>query len=233
MSVTKKIFVTIISFSFFFCCCVFYNDEPSVLYASVEAENSGVILIDAGHGGFDGGAVADDGTPEKDINLNIAKKLAMFLRFHGYEVIMTRSTDTGTELDSSKPISDRKKSDMYERLRMMEENSDAIFVSIHLNKFTTSSANGAQVFYSPNKDESQKLGLSIQKTIKELIQPENERVIKRGTKSTFLLYKAKVPAVIVECGFLSNKKELDLLKTEEYQNKMAFAICCGILNYGR
>lgn len=189
-------------------------------------------MANSAHGGFDGGAVADDGTPEKDINLSISLKLASMLRFHGYNVILTRDTDRGTETDSSQSIANRKKSDMGERLKIINENPDAVFVSIHLNKFTSSSAIGAQVFYSPNNHLSHELGLSLQNTVKALLQPENERTIKKGTKSTYLLYKAQIPAVIVECGFLSNKKELALLKSEEYGSKMAFAILCGILNYG-
>lgn len=193
--------------------------------------NLPTVIIDAGHGGFDGGAVASDGTPEKDINLNISLKLSEFLRYHGYGVIMTRQTDTGTDSNPNASISERKKNDMKERLRIINENENAIFVSIHLNKFTTSSANGAQVFYSTNHQDSKVLGLKLQNIIKNLIQPKNERTIKKGTKSTYLLYNAKIPAVIVECGFLSNKNELELLKNEEYQAKMAFAVFCGIEEY--
>ena len=144
---------------------------------------------------------------------------------------MTRTEDTGTETNPNESIASRKKSDMAERLRIMNENEDAVFVSIHLNKFTSSAAAGAQVFYSPTRDESQALGLSIQGAVKRLLQPQNERTVKRGTKSTYLLYKAQIPAVIVECGFLSNKNELMLLKDEEYQSKMAFAVFCGITEY--
>ena len=232
MSVTKKITVCIICFTFFFCSCIFGTEAPRYLITNATAENEKTVIVDAGHGGFDGGAVADDGTPEKDINLSIALKLSALLKLHGYNVIMTRTTDTGTELDSSESIAKRKKSDMGERLRIINENPEAIFVSIHLNKFTTSSAVGAQVFYSPNDARSMALGLSLQKTIKLLLQAENERTIKKATKSTYLLYKANIPAVIVECGFLSNKRELELLKTDEYRSKMAFAVLCGILNYG-
>lgn len=189
------------------------------------------ILIDPGHGGFDGGAVAPDGTIEKDINLHISLKLAEMLKFAGYEVIMTRETDTGTDKTDSSVISDRKKSDLKERLNLINEHKNAIFVSIHLNKFTTSSANGAQVFYSPNHEDSALLGQSIQSSIVQLMQADNTRTIKKGNKSTYLLYHAEIPSVIVECGFLSNPKELDLLKNETYQSQMAFAVFCGIQEY--
>ena len=189
------------------------------------------VIIDAGHGGFDGGATAVDGTVEKDINLQIALKTARLLRFNGFDVIMTRSEDTGTEDDESVAIAKRKKSDLTNRLQIMKDNPDAVFVSIHLNKFTTSAANGAQVFYTKNRKEALCLAQSLQKSIKTLLQPQNDRVVKQGTNSTFLLKNAVVPTVIVECGFLSNKAELEKLKSEDYQSQMAFAVVCGITDY--
>ena len=227
----KKFTVCVLCFSFFICCCMFSDGEIEYIPVTAGVTPTNTVIIDAGHGGFDGGAVASDGTPEKDINLQIALRLCGLLRLHGYEVIMTRTEDTGTEGDPSASISERKKSDMKERLRIINENEDAIFVSIHLNKFTTSAAVGAQVFYSTNHPDSKVLGQSVQQTVKVLVQPENERTIKKGTKSTYLLYNAKIPAVIVECGFLSNSRELELLKTQEYQSKMAFAVFCGIDEY--
>lgn len=144
---------------------------------------------------------------------------------------MTRNEDIATDSTDSDKISARKKSDMVNRLNLMSENPQAIYVSIHLNKFTTSAASGAQVFFSSKFDEARVLGETIQSQIKALLQPQNERVIKQGTSSTYLLYNAKIPAVIVECGFLSNHAELEKLKTEEYQSQMAFAICSGIIEY--
>lgn len=189
------------------------------------------IILDAGHGGFDGGAQAVDGTVEKDINLEIAKQLKEILTFCDFDVIMTRTVDIGTEDDASQSIKDRKVSDMQNRLELTVKHPDSIFVSIHLNKFTTSSANGAQVFYSKNNQDSIVLANAIQSSISKRLQPNNERVVKQGTSSTYLLYKTKIPAVIVECGFLSNAQELELLKNKEYQRKMAFAIFCGICEY--
>lgn len=188
-------------------------------------------MTNASHGGFDGGAVASDGTVEKDINLNIALKLENFLKFCGYEVVMTRTDDNGTEDNGDSSISERKKSDLQNRLALMSENQDAIYVSVHLNKFTTSSASGAQVFYAPNFETARILGESIQHSVVNLIQPDNLRVIKKGTSSTYLLYNAKIPAVIVECGFLSNPQELEQLKKSDYQSKMAFSIAAGIVDF--
>ncbi|MEE1239831.1 MAG: N-acetylmuramoyl-L-alanine amidase [Acutalibacteraceae bacterium] len=189
------------------------------------------VIIDAGHGGFDGGAVAPDGTVEKDINLKIALTLKDFLKQSGFRVIMTRESDVSTDDVETDKIATRKKSDLKNRLGLMQDNPNAIFVSIHLNKFTTSAANGSQVFYSAKSEESNTLGDCIQKSIVKLLQPENTRVNKQATSSTYLLYNATVPAVLVECGFLSNTAELKRLKDEEYQKKMAFSIFCGIMSF--
>ena len=189
------------------------------------------VIIDAGHGGFDGGAVALDGTVEKDINLKIALTLRDFLRGSGFKVIMTRESDVSTDDVETDKISIRKKSDLKNRLELMRDNPEAVFVSIHLNKFTTSAANGSQVFYSAKTEGSESLGESIQKSIVRLLQPDNDRVNKRATSSTYLLYNATVPAVLVECGFLSNTAELKRLKDETYQSKMAFSVYCGIMDY--
>lgn len=189
------------------------------------------IIIDAGHGGFDGGAVAADGTVEKDINLKIALTLKDFLKQSGFRVIMTRESDVSTDDVETDKIATRKKSDLKNRLGLMKDNPSAVFVSIHLNKFTTSAANGSQVFYSAEHVESKVLGDCIQKSIVQLLQPENTRVNKQATSSTYLLYNATVPAVLVECGFLSNSAELKRLKDEEYQKKMAFSIFCGIVDF--
>ncbi len=204
---------------------------PKTVQTMSDNSISGTIIIDAGHGGFDGGAVASDGTVEKDINLIIATKLKNMLVLSGYDVMMTRESDSSTDTSESNVISDKKKSDMKNRLKLINSNENGIFVSIHLNKFTTSLANGAQVFYSPNHLGSKALGTTIQAVIKSKLQTENERCAKQSTKDTYLLYNAQIPAVIVECGFLSNAAELRLLKTEDYQGKVAFTIFCGISEY--
>lgn len=188
-------------------------------------------MVNASHGGFDGGAVASDGTVEKDINLNICLSLSKMLRSSGYEVIMTRTSDTSTEDNTQSKIASRKRNDLNNRLLLMKKYPSAVFVSVHLNKFTTSAASGSQVFYSGKNEQSKLLGEKIQSKIIGLLQPENSRVNKQATSSTFLLYNATVPAVLVECGFLSNASDLKQLKNEEYQQKMAFCIYCGISDF--
>lgn len=227
----KKITPQLVLLSLIFIIGIFGFVKSEVLPASTTAQYGKTVIIDAGHGGFDGGASAADGTIEKDINLSIAQKVATMLKINGYNVIMTRTKDTGTEDNESDAIAKRKKSDLNNRLQIMKNNPDAIYVSIHLNKFTTSAANGAQVFYTKNYKEASVLANHVQTNIVKLLQPDNTRVVKQGTDSTFLLKNAAVPAIIVECGFLSNKAELEKLKSDDYQSQMAFAICGGIINF--
>ncbi|MBO5105719.1 MAG: N-acetylmuramoyl-L-alanine amidase [Clostridia bacterium] len=187
-------------------------------------------MANSAHGGFDGGAVVND-VLEKDINLKIANSLSNMLRASGFKVICTRTDDSSTESDPTATIAARKRSDLNNRLKIAKENPDAIFVSIHLNKFQSSSVNGAQMFYAPKNDNAKKLAECLKTSVKDLLQPENHRTVKSGTKSTFLLYYSPIPAVIAECGFMSNPKEFSLLQTEKYQSQMAFAVFCGILKY--
>lgn len=209
---------------------IIFLPEKAYIQANAKVEKN-TIIIDAGHGGFDGGAVANDGTVEKNINLNIAKMLGNMLSLNGMNVVYTRTEDVGTNSFDTDKIASKKKSDLQNRLNLMKEYPDSVFVSIHLNKFTTSSAQGAQVFYSHRHENAKTLAQFIQNSLVSHLQPNNDRIIKQGTKDTYLLYNAHIPAVIVECGFLSNKKELELLKTSDYQAKIAFSIFLGISEF--
>ena len=208
----------------------FYVGDNAAVAVSLGQKQQKTVIIDPGHGGFDGGAVASDGTVEKEINLNISLTVAKLLKQNGVCVIMTREKDVSTEDTESSEIASKKRSDLKNRLELMKDYPDSVFVSIHLNKFTTSSAFGSQVFYSDNED-AKMLGDTIQRSIVNLVQHDNMRVNKKATSSTYLLYNATVPAVLVECGFLSNTGELALLKQEDYQQKIAFSIYCGIMEY--
>lgn len=196
--------------------------------------NQPTIIIDAGHGGFDGGTSAEDGTPEKDINLKISLLLREYLQFMGFKTVMTREIDTSLEDEGLTTIRARKSSDIHNRMALMEKTDNAIFVSIHQNHFSVEKYKGLQVFYSPNfSEKSSLLATDIQDNVVELLQPENDRQITECGTSVFLIYNAVKPAVLVECGFLSNNEEADLLKTEEYQRKIAFAVALGIQDYVR
>lgn len=198
---------------------------------SGEVLNSVTVIVDAGHGGFDGGASAKDGTVEKDINLSIALKLRDILDTLGYSVIMTRETDRDTADESEKTVRRQKVSDIKNRMKIIEANPDALFVSIHQNHYGGESYHGTQVFYSKNDPRSELLANDIQQTVKSLLQPQNERAVKKTGTEIYLLYHAKTPAVMVECGFLSNVEEAQKLKDDSYQSAMAFSIACGITKY--
>ena len=194
-------------------------------------ENVPVIIIDAGHGGEDGGAVGIDGTAEKDLNLSISLKLNEILSAMGYQTRMVRTTDTSIHNADADTVRERKVSDIHNRAAIMNEYENCIYVSIHQNKYSGSSIWGAQTFYSPNNEESKELAQLIQSSIANNVQPDNKRVIKQSGTNIYVLYNATKPAVMVECGFVSNANELEQLKDDEYQNKMAFAISNGIINY--
>lgn len=194
------------------------------------SENELIVVVDAGHGGEDSGAVANS-ILEKDINLKIALKLRDMLEASGIEVKMIRESDISIYDTASGTIRERKVSDLKNRVEIVNSNKNHILVSIHQNKFEQSQYSGAQMFYSTNNNKSQILAESIRKSITSLIQSNNKRELKKGENDIYLLNNATVPAVIVECGFISNEEEAKNLSDDEYQNKMAFAIYCGILEY--
>lgn len=198
---------------------------------SIAAEKYPVIIIDAGHGGMDGGTSGKDGTLEKEINLNISLKLDEMLSSFGINTIMIRTEDKLINDDSAKTIRQRKVSDIKNRMKIIENNPNSLFISIHQNYYSNSKYSGTQVFYSKNNIESEALASIIQTRVTRLIQSENQREIKKSGTEIYLLYHAKSPAVMIECGFLSNKQECENLKNEEYQKAMAFSIMCGIFDY--
>lgn len=197
---------------------------------SINGNRFPLIIIDAGHGGEDGGAVANDGTLEKDLNLQISLKLNDILSVLGYKTKLVRNTDTDLHTTGDS-IRARKVSDIRNRFDIMNQSGYCYYISIHQNKFGEEYVNGAQIFYSPNDSESKELANFIQKSISGQLQQNNNRDIKKSGTDIFLLYNATKPAVMVECGFISNASDLNNLKNSEYQNKMALSIAMGILNY--
>ena len=206
------------------------SNRRSVL-ASTGGIQDSVIILDAGHGGYDGGAVASDGTVEKVINLQIVQKLDRICRAAGLQTVLTRTDDNSIHDAQITSIRQQKISDIHNRLHIMEQTENSLFVSIHQNHFTQPRYRGTQVFYSGNLPESRSLAQSIQQAVTQSVQPENTRTVKRSGTEIYLLYHAVRPAVMVECGFLSNPQETELLKTDAYQQKLAMAICKGIIEY--
>ena len=180
---------------------------------------SKVIVVDAGHGEPDGGATAN-GIVESDLNLEIAKKLEEVLLENGYEVIMTREDENNiADKDNQRSITEMKKSDLNNRVKIINESGAALCVSIHLNKYDSPKYWGWQTFFNENSEEGKKLADNIQKSIGEFIDKKNTRQALKisGIK---IVDKTNIPVVIVECGFISNKEEATLLQDDDYQSNL-------------
>ena len=199
----------------------------NVINLKEEKEEQKTVVIDAGHGGIDPGKVGINDALEKDINLEIALKVKKYLEQQDINVIMTRETDGGLyeENDTNKKVRD-----MKNRLSIIEEAEPELAVSIHQNSYPEESVSGMQVFYYQDSAEGAKAALMMQQTMIENLKPQKEREAKENG-TYYLLKKTSVPIIIVECGFLSNSTEAELLTKSSYQEKCAWAIQLGILRY--
>ena len=189
---------------------------------------SPLIIIDAGHGGVDPGAIAGE-IYEKNINLSIALKLKDYCNKFGFETKMLRTEDISLHDEDAKTIHQKKVSDLKNRVEIANSAENAIYISIHQNTFGESKYFGAQVFYGIN-EKSKHLAEFIQTNLKENLQENNNRKIKNG-KNLYILKNIKIPAVMVECGFMSNKEDLKNLTDEIYQNNFSEVLFNGILKY--
>lgn len=188
-----------------------------------EEVSKGIVLIDAGHGGIDGGAQSKNGTIEKDINLQISKRLKERLEKEGYKVYMTREED--------KELSPKKVKDLEARCKMKIETKCDVFISIHQNKFNSEKCFGAQVWYASN-EKSMKLAKYVQDSLKEGVKDNNKR-LEKAAKEQYKILRDKYDGacLIVECGFLSNNEEEKRLKSESHQNQIVDGITIGINKY--
>ncbi len=199
----------------------------SVMSGNVEKKQERVVCIDAGHGGSDPGKIGINQSLEKDINLLIARRLRTLLVQNDVKVVMTRETDDGLYDEDS---SNRKSQDMKRRCALINETAPAFTVSIHQNSYHEEYIKGAQVFYYENSDDGKMLAEYLQNQLLVGLKDGNTRQIK-SNDAYYLLLNTTNPTVIVECGFLSNSEEAALLVQEEYQEKIAWHICMGILKY--
>lgn len=202
-------------------------EQEHTAYVMGKTESFPVVVIDAGHGGKDPGKVGVNEALEKDINLAIAKRLKSLLEQNDVLVVMTREEDKDL---ASEQASNRKNEDLRARVKLMEEVRPVLMVSIHQNSYPEAEVDGAQVFYYSGSEEGKRLGVMVQERLKKELQDGNHRLAK-ANKDYYLLKKSGCPAIIVECGFLSNVQEAALLTTEEYQETLAFAICLGVMEY--
>ncbi|MCR5479843.1 MAG: N-acetylmuramoyl-L-alanine amidase [Ruminococcus sp.] len=213
----------------------FFSKDVSVTVpASADAGenvNKKVIVLDAGHGGIDGGCVSVNGVAEKGINLSIVQTLRDCFDILGFDVVCTREDDRSIHDSGVEGIGKQKLSDMKNRLDIINRYDDALVLSVHQNQFVDDRYSGAQMFYAKDSDDSRRLAECMKKQFVALLQPNNERETKPIGKEIYLIHNAKSPSVLVECGFLSNHDEAKLLESADYQKKVAFTILTGAQEY--
>lgn len=209
------------------CFCTYLKFANAAIETVGVATTSKVIVIDAGHGGYDPGKAGPNGTLEDEINLDIALKLKDYLEQSGATVVMTRMDD---EYLQGPAGNTHKRKDMSFRKQVMKESEADVMVSIHQNAFPQSEVRGAQVFYYKDAVNAKLLAYTVQEAIKNYADSMNGRQIK-SSKDYYILNECSMPAIIVECGFLTNPQEEQLLATDEYQDKMAWAIYIGLIEY--
>lgn len=204
-----------------------------ILYAdSRQYEEMPTVIVDAGHGGEDGGSTARRGELlEKDVNLAIAKDLNGMLQAGGYTTVMTREEDISIHDSDEGTMGRRKISDLKNRVNIANAEKNTVLISIHQNEFSDSKYYGTQIFYSKNDDRSKNLAECMRKEVVRQLQPNNKRPIKVAGSNIYLMDNVKCPAVLVECGFLSNPSEAQKLGDESYQKEIAFVIYSGFVDY--
>lgn len=192
-------------------------------------EGSMRIVVDAGHGGMDGGVVGRaTGVKESDLNLAIAYRVNEVLTDMGFEVTMTRKTEAGLYDTTARGF---KKRDMQRRKEIIQKANPALVVSIHQNYYPSRSSRGAQVFYGAKDEKSKAFALSVQSALNDLYADEGVKARKATVGDYFILKCEDCPSVIAECGFLSNAKDEELLRLEVFQRKLAEAIAAGVVGY--
>ena len=209
-------------------CALHFAQKGILLVESHKAQISEIcIVIDAGHGGSDPGKVGVNDALEKDINLIVAQKLADLLRQNHISIVMTRNSDQGLYSEAAE---NQKVDDMHKRCKLIDDANPLFTVSIHQNSYPDPSIKGAQVFYYAQSEKGKNLAETIQSALVSQVDPQNHRLAK-ANESYYLLRKTSSPTIIVECGFLSNPEEASLLLQDDYQGKLANAVCSGILTY--
>jgi len=188
-----------------------------------------VVVIDAGHGGEDGGAVSKSGVLESELNLEIALRLNDVLHLLGQDTVMIRETDISVYSEGAVSIAQKKISDLKNRVQMVSKTPNALLVSIHQNMFQEPKYSGAQVFYAPT-ETSRELAEAMQARLVASVNPGNRRQAKQA-ETVYLMNNIRCPGILIECGFLSNPEECAKLCTAEYQKQFSIAIASGLTDY--
>ena len=226
----KKIRIAILSVFAIILAVAMFNDKREDVPTVSLPVSGKTIVIDAGHGKPDEGAQSSRGTTEAETNLKIALKLQNLLEQSGSSVVLTRSDENAIYDLDAKTLKEKKISDIHNRVKIGNESSADIFVSIHLNKIPQSQYDGWQTFYKSGNEQGKKLSESIQVSLNESIEKENKRVAKT-IDNVYIVKHVEIPTTIVECGFLSNPEEEKKLLEDDYQNRLAWGIYNGIINY--
>lgn len=226
----KSIKLTISIIGCFVLLAVCARVTENALPTSAGASEKPVIVIDAGHGGLDSGAVGISGVLEKDVNLSIVLALKDMFEMSGFKVVLTRSEDISIYSPGVEGIRNQKLSDMDNRLKIIQNYPDSIFLCVHQNNYTDPQYFGGQMFYNNNNPNNRTLATIMQKRFAAL-RPGNDREIKLSGNELFLLKSNPNPSLMIECGFLSNPEEEQLLSTWEFQQKVAFTIYGGVLEF--
>ena len=228
ITIFLMVFVSLFAFSFKIANNNMLNKEITTETVALPVTNR-VIVIDAGHGTPDEGAESNNGVTEAEINLRIALKLQNLLEQSGAKVILTRSNETAIYDIDKKTLREKKVSDIHNRVKIGNESSADIFVSIHLNKIPQNQYWGWQCFYNQN-EKSKILAENLQNNLNEAIQKENKRIAMK-LDTVYIMKNVEIPISIVECGFLSNWEEAEKLETKEYQDRLAWTLHMGIMEY--
>ena len=228
ITIFLMVFVSLFAFSFKIANNNMLNKEITTETVALPVTNR-VIVIDAGHGTPDEGAESNNGVTEAEINLRIALKLQNLLEQSGAQVILTRSNETAIYDIDKKTLREKKVSDIHNRVKIGNESSADIFVSIHLNKIPQNQYWGWQCFYNQN-EKSKILAENLQNNLNEAIQKENKRIAMK-LDTVYIMKNVEIPISIVECGFLSNEEEEKRLQEDDYQNRLAWGIYNGIMDY--
>lgn len=230
MKLNKRIPIALGFLTCFVLVAVAANLTNNAVRANAGADGRKVVVLDAGHGGLDSGCVGCNGVLEKDINLAVVKDLEQFLTLSGFDVVLTRSEDISIYDNGVTGIRNQKISDMENRLEIVKSYPDSLFFSIHQNQFTQPEYFGAQMFYTTNNAGNFKLAQIMQKNFASL-QEGNDREIKLLDSGLYLFKDTTQPALLIECGFLSNEKDAKNLSDDEYQKMTAFTIYKGIMEF--
>lgn len=225
-----SLIVLIISLAVFSCYSSNMHFTTDTIKAVQNYTDKKTIIIDAGHGGEDCGAIGVNGVFEKDINLKIAFHLETYLTLAGYTVHLTRREDKLLYKESENIYGQRKIYDLKNRILFANDYQNSILISIHMNSYPIEKYSGLQVWYQKDSELAYQLAKSIERETMCYLQQNNHRKSKPADKNIYLLDQSHHPAILVECGFLSNRKECEKLSEENYQKELSFVIFCAILN---